>query len=497
MKRTVLAMALAAIGCTPAVRAGYFACDTDEDCKGSGYLCIAGRCGPRATTDAQVQACSSDAQCGDAIACTIDRCQSGACVHVPDTTCAVDGGSNDAGPPDSGAIVHPFPSDGSEGPFEPTTDTVLTPGVHNFTTITIPAGVTVTTMGTGILELRATGPIQIDGVLDVSGADAIDSGGGYTGDPNSRGGAGEGGAGGSATVLLAGQDSEGPGGGGGQWGGGGGGHNHNGAGGGGGGPGGGGGGTSRNSEGTCSGTAAQPGGAGGGGAAGGTPTTPAGGGSSQSIPEYDGRDGQLGAVITYNNSCGTTTTVTGSGGGGGGGIGRISAADLAVNGPTLVPGSGGGGGGSGGSVTTFTTAPGGAGGGGGGAIRLASPISISINGAVRADGGNGGNGVPAVSTGPSAGGGGGSGGVVYLAAPSLVIASMATVTASGGLGGAGMGAPAGHAASGDGGHGGVGRIRLSVSEASCSIAGTVDPPAWAGCAPASMPGFVYVGAYPQ
>jgi hypothetical protein len=35
-----------------------------------------------------------------------------------------------------------FPSTGAEGAFAPVTNTVLSPGVHNFTTITIPAGVT-------------------------------------------------------------------------------------------------------------------------------------------------------------------------------------------------------------------------------------------------------------------------------------------------------------------------------------------------------------------
>ena len=50
-------------------------------------------------------------------------------------------------------------------------DTVLEPRVHHFTTITIPAGVRVTTMGSGVLELRATGSVIIDGVIDVSGGD--------------------------------------------------------------------------------------------------------------------------------------------------------------------------------------------------------------------------------------------------------------------------------------------------------------------------------------
>jgi hypothetical protein len=44
--------------------------------------------------------------------------------------------------------VHALPlHGGAEGAFAPVTNTTLSPGVHNFTTINIPAGVTVTTNG--------------------------------------------------------------------------------------------------------------------------------------------------------------------------------------------------------------------------------------------------------------------------------------------------------------------------------------------------------------
>jgi hypothetical protein len=58
-----------------------------------------------------------------------------------------------------------------EGDFNPTTDTMLPPGIHNFGGITIRNGVTVRPSGPGPFELRATGPVRIDGVVDASGAD--------------------------------------------------------------------------------------------------------------------------------------------------------------------------------------------------------------------------------------------------------------------------------------------------------------------------------------
>ncbi|TAK32438.1 MAG: hypothetical protein EPO40_02645 [Myxococcaceae bacterium] len=65
-------------------------------------------------------------------------------------------------------------SDGSEEAFVPTSNpTYLSPGVHQFTTITVPAGAVVYVAGmgpqAGTLDLRATGRIQVDGTIDVSG----------------------------------------------------------------------------------------------------------------------------------------------------------------------------------------------------------------------------------------------------------------------------------------------------------------------------------------
>src|ERR1044071_586115 len=100
----------------------------------------------------------------------------------------------DAGPAmDSTMSNLPFPSDGSEGAFAPASDVTLTSGVHQYTTIDIPMGVTVTVNGSGVLELRAQRAIRIAGNINLSGApgrlanDIFGNGGGNTGNPNLQG----------------------------------------------------------------------------------------------------------------------------------------------------------------------------------------------------------------------------------------------------------------------------------------------------------------------
>jgi Secretion system C-terminal sorting domain/SprB repeat len=58
---------------------------------------------------------------------------------------------------------------GSEGAFNATVNTTITGGVHNYTTFSISPGVTVRATGTIPLEVRATGAVNIQGTLDVSG----------------------------------------------------------------------------------------------------------------------------------------------------------------------------------------------------------------------------------------------------------------------------------------------------------------------------------------
>lgn len=78
---------------------------------------------------------------------------------------------------------------------------MLAPGVHHFTTVRVRAGVRVTTTGVGVLDLRATGDVRIEGIVDVSGGNggplgqcptnASGSGGGATGDARAPGTDGE------------------------------------------------------------------------------------------------------------------------------------------------------------------------------------------------------------------------------------------------------------------------------------------------------------------
>src|SRR5207245_553825 len=73
---------------------------------------------------------------------------------------------------DGGCVPTAFNSTGAEGAYSPTVSATLPGGIHNFTTINIPAGVTITiaaASNTGILDLRATGNVNIAGTIDLSG----------------------------------------------------------------------------------------------------------------------------------------------------------------------------------------------------------------------------------------------------------------------------------------------------------------------------------------
>ena len=421
------------------------------------------------------------------------------------------------------------PSTGSEGAFFPTVNpTYLTPGIHNFTTITVPAGAVVYVAGAGAnagtLDLRATGHIQIDGTIDVSGGPGTQAivasrstqlgragTGGYTGEVRSAafptancefnsGATGPNGppvmgTPGTCTVLaptecITRSDSRSllytaqPA----QYGGGGGvftGYRGYGSGGGGfaGGAGGALGAAFANER-DCSGVTA------GGGASAGR------GGRATGATAYDGSDGTLGQTQCDATMPGIPRAWVG--GGGGGSIGTAAAGDLAVT-STFYPGSGGGGG-----SADYLQRPafGGTsgGGGGGGVLRLWTPADIVVSGSLLAKGGEGGDaylGTPA-SAGcdpqPGSAGGGGSGGLIYLVAPTITSTATAVVSTAGGRGGD----ASVFATGGRGGAGGVGRVRVSVNPSTCALAGTFTPALASGCTPApARAGNAYLAAYPN
>jgi hypothetical protein len=231
------------------------------------------------------------------------------------------------------------------------------------------------------------------------------------------------------------------------------------------------------------------------GASGSGGATSGAGGKSIGAP-YDGLAGVLGQTQCAGLMPGFGPAFVG--GGGGGSIGAQAANDLAVA-TTFQTGSGGGGG-----SCDYLNRPvyGGTsgGGGGGGALKISSPVSITINGQVLAEGGVGGDARIGIGMNagcdpqPGAAGGGGSGGVIYLSSPSIQVGSMATISAAGGNGGA----QSEFATGGAGGKGGLGRIRLSTTPASCTVSGSLTPPLLSGCTPQpAKSGFAYVGTYPN
>ncbi|MDP3274022.1 MAG: putative metal-binding motif-containing protein [Deltaproteobacteria bacterium] len=436
-------------------------------------------------------------------------------------------------------VCTPFASTGAEGAFNPPAGmvTTLSPGIHHFTTITIPATATVrvglvagTNFGSGILDLRATGAVVIDGTLDLAGANganSLDQDASRTTCNNDmqRGGA-HGGAAGLGRATLAGTanscnaanvargnavDSDGAGSagsmtpgraascggpGGNNGGGNSGGRRGSGGGGGGGAAGGGGGAAFYNETAPDRTTAAG----GNGGRRLGTPTPSLGGvgsctstvctagGGSGGEPALGATPGQSG-TITLNGM----PFQAAAGGGGGGSIGRAAFMDLALN--TLSPGSSGGGGGGGGDPCPaygHSYGLGGGGGGGGGALRIASTVSIRITATavLRVNGGDGGQAAPSFASG---GGGGGSGGAIDLRAPALTVQAGASVSAARGTGGSNV-----HPNGGRGGNGGLGRIRLGFnSSGACTISGTAfshtfaTPGTPCAVAPTSTLGTVY------
>lgn len=270
-------------------------------------------------------------------------------------------------------------STGADGPFNPTvnTEVVLPPsGVLNYTTVNIPAGVTVTFKKNAAntpVYLLATGDVTVAGIVDIRGGAATatgTAGDGVLGDDGVPGVGGPGGYGGGrggrddqqnrAEIQRGGQGL---------------------------GPGGGTAGLDRGVGCTVGSTGNEHYFA---------------GGAGHAFPAY-----QLSA-----NACG---------------LANITSFGKSYGSPLLQPllGGSGGGGGLGGA-----NYGGGGGGGGGGAILIAASGTVRITGTINADGGVGGT---SAGAGGGLGGGGGSGGAIRLVG--TLVTGNGTLVARGGSGG--------------------------------------------------------------
>lgn len=125
--------------------------------------CVYGVCDPgHASCDASpTNGCETDL--------ARDNAHCGRCGNACPAGAVCNGGRCCAG----GLCAAPFTSDGHEGALAPTADVTLAPGVHQYTTITIPAGVTVRTEPGATLDLRATGDVRVDGAIDLRGRDSV------------------------------------------------------------------------------------------------------------------------------------------------------------------------------------------------------------------------------------------------------------------------------------------------------------------------------------
>lgn len=359
----------------------------------------------------------------------------------------------------SPAFAAPFVSGstGADGAFAPTANTTvqLPPsGVLHYTTVTIPAGVTVkfakNSANTAVVILT-TGDVAIAGTIDIGGGASLMTKYGLAGDMNKGGVGGPGGFDGGRGGLQE-QNRKG---------------------GTGYGPGGAGGGIHAGGGASDAGSGAEcyrrtQGGGGGGFAAAGEP--------SKCIQDngwvfaVDLRTGYAGPNYGSNSML---PLVGGSGGGGGAG---------GLNGWSL-PGSGGG--------------------GGGGAVMLVAAGSVSLTGTVNARGGNGGainNGDCNYTYRDSGGaGGGGSGGAVRILTPAF--SGSGSINVGGGTGGCRSGNGTAYVDnSNSGGHGSVGRSSIEIVSggtfslsviptlAITSIGGVAVPPNPSGAGDVTLPG---------
>ncbi len=255
-------------------------------------------------------------------------------------------------------------STGADGPYAPTSSTPLTlppTGVFNFTTITIPAGVTVTLAPNATntpATLLATGDVTIAGVLDLSGQDGGNGSNATATAPNGgRPGPGgfAGGNGSVGIVTTTGGRGLGPGGGA---------------------PG------VQQGQGwvpDCSGGGAGHNGTGGNAGVGYySACTTAGGASYEGLLPLLGGSGEGAGSSSFGYTAG-------GGGGGGGALLLVSSTKITLTGTTRA------------NAGSGTYVPGGnyhsvggGGGGSGGTIRLVAPLLTGSGGSIQVNGGNGG-----------------------------------------------------------------------------------------------------------
>lgn len=267
-------------------------------------------------------------------------------------------------------------STGADGAFAPTADTTVqlpASGVLNYTTVNIPAGVTVTFSqnNKAPVVMLASGDVKIAGTIDISGASSANVTIGSFQFQGGKGGPGgyDGGWGGQPVQTTGGTGF---------------------------GPGGGGGGIYDSS--TCSGSNSSQGGGGGGFT------------GSGEASECIRNQGYLAGVRT---------------GFGGPGYGSI----------TMLPLVGGSGGGGGGGSPNGYGGPGSGGGGGGGALLLVASGGVELTGVIKANGGSSGKqNNTSCSYGSEYGGtgGGGAGGAVRILAPAFT--GSGTINIAGGTG---------------------------------------------------------------
>lgn len=244
-------------------------------------------------------------------------------------------------------------STGADGAFEPTASVAVQipeSGIFNYTTVTIPTGVTISFLKNGQntpVTILASGDVAVSGVININGSTGNNIIPG-TGGPGGFGG-GQGGA-----ANSAGKRGEGPGG--------------------------------ASGGSLYSSTVGAGGGGGGGFAAGGatgnSPYTSGGAGGSaygneRILPAIGGSGG--------GGAGGNSTYVGGAGGGGGGAIVMASSGTITITGSITANGGVGAG-----TSTTSSNSSGG-GGGSGGSIRLVAN-TISGNGSITANAGSGGTG---------------------------------------------------------------------------------------------------------